>query len=76
MEAEVSLPCSQQPATDHYPEPDESNPHPATPFPYDPLKYHPPSGLFPSEFPAKILYAFLVGTAKETSGMFTCEDNS
>jgi hypothetical protein len=26
MEPEVSLPCSQKPAIDAYPEPDESNP--------------------------------------------------
>jgi hypothetical protein len=29
MESEVSLPCSQEPSTDSYPEPDQSNPsHP------------------------------------------------
>jgi hypothetical protein len=30
MEPEVSLPCSQQPATDPHSEPDESTPHPLT----------------------------------------------
>jgi len=27
MESEVLLPCSQEPATGPYPDPDESNPH-------------------------------------------------
>jgi hypothetical protein len=33
METEGSLPCSQEPATYPYPEPNESNPHPQTLFP-------------------------------------------
>jgi hypothetical protein len=33
MEPEGSLPCSQEPATDPYPESDESNPHPPNLFP-------------------------------------------
>jgi hypothetical protein len=33
MEPEDLLPCSQEPAIDPYPEPDESNPHPLTLFP-------------------------------------------
>jgi hypothetical protein len=33
MEPEGSLPCSQEPATRPYPEPNQSNPHPQTPFP-------------------------------------------
>jgi len=31
MEPENSLPCSQWHATDPYPEPDDSSPHPPTP---------------------------------------------
>jgi hypothetical protein len=32
MESEGSLPCSQEPATGLYPEPDDSSPHPPTLF--------------------------------------------
>jgi hypothetical protein len=35
MEPEGLSPCSQQPATGTYPEPDESSPHPPTLFPKD-----------------------------------------
>jgi hypothetical protein len=35
MEPEGSLSCSQEPATDPYPESDESNPHPPTICPTD-----------------------------------------
>jgi len=33
MEHEGSLPCSQKPATDPHPQPDESRSHPTTTFP-------------------------------------------
>jgi hypothetical protein len=33
MEPEGSLPCSQEPATFPFPEPNESNPHPKPYFP-------------------------------------------
>jgi len=33
MEPEISLPCSEEPATCPYPEPDTSNPHLRTLFP-------------------------------------------
>jgi hypothetical protein len=39
MELEGSLRCSQQPATDPYPEPDESSPRRPIQFPLDTFQY-------------------------------------
>jgi hypothetical protein len=41
MVPEGSLPCSQEPATGTYSEPDESSPHIPTLFPCDPFKCYP-----------------------------------
>jgi hypothetical protein len=40
MEPEGSLPCSQEPATDLCPEPDESSPHPSTLLLLEPFRYY------------------------------------
>jgi hypothetical protein len=62
MEPEGSPPCSQEPATCPYPEPNESNPQPQTLIPPRSilmLSSHPrlgiPSGLLPSGLPTKML---------------------
>jgi hypothetical protein len=67
MESEGSLPCLQDPATGPYPELDESNPHPQTYFPKISFNILPchlrlSSGLFHSDLPTKIVYAFLMCT--------------
>jgi uncharacterized membrane protein YqaE (UPF0057 family) len=62
METEVSSPCSQEPSTGPYPEPDR-----ASPYHYLLFKYWPPiyvlgllrNGLFTSGFLINILYTFL-----------------
>jgi len=63
METEGSLPCSQKHVTNLYPEPDESNPQPATVSPNATVIFSfilwSSKCLFPSGFPTKILYAFL-----------------
>jgi hypothetical protein len=65
MEPEGSLSCSQEPSTGPYPEPDHANPsHPILSLVrsilmlYTHLRLGLPSGLFPSDFPTNILYAF------------------
>jgi hypothetical protein len=67
MEPEGSLQCSQEPATRPYPEPDASSPYLLTQFPQNPFYYYLPylrldlsSSFFPSGFPNKILYEFLI----------------
>jgi hypothetical protein len=64
MEPEGSLPCSQEPSTGPYPEPDRSSSyHPILSKMYFDIVPHLrlglPSGLFPSGFPTNILYTFL-----------------
>jgi hypothetical protein len=69
MEPEGSLPCSPEPATCSYPEPNESNPHPQTLFPWSilmlssHLRLGLPSGLLPSGLPTK-MYASPITTIK------------
>jgi hypothetical protein len=63
MEAEHSLPCSQEPATDFRPETDKSSPHPhpmslrSILVISSHLRLGLPNGLFSYGFPAKPLYA-------------------
>jgi hypothetical protein len=63
MEPEGSFPCSQEPSTGPYPEPDQSYPHNPIQRSILILSTHLclglPSGLLPSGFPINILYAFL-----------------
>jgi hypothetical protein len=64
MDPEVTFPCSQEPSTGPYPEPDQSSPnHPILSLrSILILSTHQrlglPSGLIPSSFPTNILYAF------------------
>jgi len=74
MEPKGSLPCSQGPAIGlYYPEPHASSPQvpilpPLTFSPVLPshLRLGLPSGLFPSDFAIKILYAFLISPIRAT----------
>jgi hypothetical protein len=58
VEPEGSLPCSQEPATCPYREPDESNSHPPS-FLQDPSTSR-SSEFSPLRLPTKILYTFLI----------------
>jgi hypothetical protein len=67
MEAQVSLPCSQQRALWSQPKPDKSSTHPATLLLYDHSQYsysclweYFPGGVYPSDCPTKFLYAFFI----------------
>jgi hypothetical protein len=71
MEPEGSLPCSQEPSTVVYLEPDQSSlSHPTSLSSNLVLSTHLrlrlPSGLFSSGFPTNILYAFLVSPIRAT----------
>jgi hypothetical protein len=73
MEPEGSSPYTQQPATRPYPEPDQSSlrpPHPTSRRSILILSSHLrlglPSGLFPSGFPTKALYAPLLSPIRAT----------
>jgi hypothetical protein len=61
MQPEGSLPCSQEPSSGHYPEPDRLQSIPPHPISLLILSNYIllalPSGLFPSGFPTKILYS-------------------
>jgi hypothetical protein len=66
MELEGSLPCSQEPATGPYPDPDETSPHLVTLISVrsilvlsSHLRISIPNGLFPTVFPKRMLYAFI-----------------
>ena len=72
MELEISLPHSQEPATRAYYEPDQFNPRPhpnywsAVLILSSHLSLGLPSGLFPSGFPIKTQYAYLLSPIRAT----------
>jgi hypothetical protein len=59
IEPEGLLPCSQEPSTGPYPEPDQSNPHHPILILSTHLHLGLPSGRLPSGFPINIRYAFI-----------------
>jgi hypothetical protein len=70
---ECSLPHSQESAIYPYPAPDQASPFLLIPLPEDPililtysLRPGLPSGLFPSDFPTKTLYAPLLSRIRST----------
>jgi hypothetical protein len=67
MEPEVSIPCTQEPSTDPYPEPYPSNPiHSIPTYLSKILHLGLLSVLFPSSLPTNILYEFLFSPIRAT----------
>jgi hypothetical protein len=73
MQLKESLSCSQKPATDLYPKPDESSPYPSHPISVRSIFMLPShlhlglqSGLFPSGILTKILYALPISPMSAT----------
>jgi len=66
MEREIPLSSSQETATEHNPEPDESNPHPYYMKSILILSSHFPNGLLPSSSPTQTLYTYLIPSIHAT----------